>query len=160
MSPKKRLYAEARMSGNSKRKSAIMAGYAEKSASQEAARLEKDKAVLRVWDAAGWTDTGQRLAVVSNAAPSPVAVMDEPVVAVAPELAGRTYSDPLLFLQNVMNDAGEDVRVRIDAAKSLALYTKQKPGESGKKEQKEKAAGKVAGGRFSPAKPPLSVVKT
>jgi phage terminase small subunit len=71
----------------------------------------------------------------------------------------REYADPLAYFERVMNDESEETRVRLDAGKSLALYTKSKPGELGKKEQKDIEAGKVAGGRFSPAKPPLQFVK-
>jgi phage terminase small subunit len=50
----------------------------------------------------------------------------------------------LEFLRAVMNDAGADVRVRVDAAKALASYTIERPGAAGKKAARLEAAHKVA----------------
>ena len=66
------------------------------------------------------------------------------------------HKDPKVFLLAVMNDAGSDARLRIDAAKALMPFIHQKLGEGGKKEQREDAAKKVAS-RFAPAAPPKLV---
>jgi phage terminase small subunit len=68
------------------------------------------------------------------------------------------FEDPLEFLKYVTNDAAEDPRLRVDAAKAWASYTVAKPGEKGKKEEKADAAKKVAG-RFSAAQAPMRMVK-
>ena len=60
---------------------------------------------------------------------------------------------PLDFLLEVMRDASEDVRLRIQAAQLAAPYVHTKKGDVGKKEQQKEAAGKVAG-RFSAGAPP------
>ncbi len=46
-----------------------------------------------------------------------------------------THSDPKTFLAAVMNDAGTDVKLRVDAAKALMPYLHRKVGEVGKKEE-------------------------
>ena len=66
------------------------------------------------------------------------------------------YDDPLAFLKAVMNDAGSEAKIRVDAAKALMPFVHQKLGEGGKKEQQKEAAHKAAG-RFSPAPPPKLV---
>ena len=145
------------MAGNNGAASAVIAGYSESCAKQQAYRLERDADVLRIWERAGWS----RDAAKAKAVVEPVVVAKpEPVRFTAPpEQQADKYDDPLKFFRHVMNNCGEDPKLRLEAAKALAMYTKQKPGEAGKKEQKNKEAEKVAGGRFSPAKPPLSIVK-
>ncbi|MFC4421179.1 terminase small subunit [Cupriavidus pampae] len=64
---------------------------------------------------------------------------------------------PLDYLLEVMRDEFEERGRRVQAATIAAPYCHAKKGESGKKEQKDEAAKKVAG-RFSPAPPPKLVV--
>lgn len=63
---------------------------------------------------------------------------------------------PLDFLLKVMRDENEDKGRRMQAAIQAAPYLHAKKGEAGKKEQKQKAAEKVAG-RFSASEPPKLV---
>lgn len=56
--------------------------------------------------------------------------------------------DPKDFLVAVMNDVSTDMKTRTDAAKALLPFVHQKLGEGGKKEQKQEAAAKAAGGKF------------
>lgn len=65
--------------------------------------------------------------------------------------------DPKRFLLAVMNDNGEDARLRIDAAKALMPYMHQKVGEGGKKEERQDAAKKAGAGRFAASAPPKLV---
>lgn len=67
-----------------------------------------------------------------------------------------TYDDPEKFLRAVMNDSGTDAKLRVDAAKALMPFIHARKGESGKKEQKQADATKVAG-RFSAAEAPKLV---
>lgn len=60
------------------------------------------------------------------------------------------------FLLKVMRDENEDKGRRMQAAIQAAPYLHAKKGEAGKKEQKQKAAEKVAG-RFSASEPPKLV---
>lgn len=55
-----------------------------------------------------------------------------------------------------MNDVGEDMKLRIDAAKALMPFVHQRKGEPGKKEARQDAAEKVAK-RFNSAAPPKLV---
>lgn len=64
---------------------------------------------------------------------------------------------PLDYLLEVMRDEFEERGRRMQAATIAAPYCHAKKGESGKKEQKDEAAKKVAS-RFSPAAPPKLVV--
>ena len=159
---KKRKYAEARLRGLNINDSAIAAGCPEKTARQAGSRMERDRDVLAAMG---------RISVVAEVAkpvkeksdraekpkqsarPAPV---PDAVYIPAPIADG----DPIAFMTQMMNDVEADPKLRLDAAKAKAAFTVAKPGDVGKKEQKEKDAGKVAGGRFSPAKPPLSVVKS
>ena len=68
------------------------------------------------------------------------------------------HDDPKAFLFSVMNDVSMDGKVRLDAAKALMPYLHQRLAESGKKEAKQAAAGKVAKGKFAPASAPRLVV--
>lgn len=53
-------------------------------------------------------------------------------------------SDPIAYFRRVMNDRGEDPKIRLDAAKALAAFTVAKPGEKGKKEETKEKAKNVA----------------
>ena len=67
--------------------------------------------------------------------------------------------DSLRLMRAMVNDAGLDARIRLDAARSLAPYEAMRKGEGGKKEGAKDAAKRAGSGKFSPSKPPLSVVK-
>jgi len=69
-------------------------------------------------------------------------------------------NDPLKFFEQVMNNEEADPKLRLEAAKALASFTVAKPGEGGKKEQRDKKAADVMnGGKFSPrSRPNLKVV--
>lgn len=70
--------------------------------------------------------------------------------------ASLCASDPLEYMRRVMENETEDPKLRMEAAKTLASYLHAKPGEKGKKEQKQEAAEKVAS-RFKAAIPPKLV---
>lgn len=67
--------------------------------------------------------------------------------------------DPVKFLEAMMDAVGLDIRLRFEAAKTLAPYKYAKLGEEGKKGKQKDAAGEAAKGRFgtrgSNAPPPL-----
>lgn len=139
LTQKKRLYAEARMSGLNITQSAIAAGCPEKTAQPAGSRYEKDADV--------------RAYIKRAKAPKPV--KPEPIAAAQPAQAPPEppemplrFEDPLEFLRHVTNDSGEDPRLRLDAAKAWASFTVAKPGDKGKKQERQEAAEKVAG-KFS-----------
>lgn len=133
LTEQKRRYADARLSGLSKKESAIRAGCPEKTASQAASRLEKDVEVQAAM--------GRSTAVQAAAKAAPPTGDPDPYI---PQAAG----DPLEFFRGMMNDLEADPKLRLDAAKALASFTVSKPGEKGKKEQVQEAAEQVASGRF------------
>ncbi|WP_273785625.1 hypothetical protein [Brucella intermedia] len=145
LTEQKRRYAEARMAGASKKEAAIAAGCPEKTASQAASRYEKDPDVLAA--------IGRAQVVKATVKYEPPSGDPNPYI---PEKA----NDPLKFFEQVMNDPEADPKLRLDAAKALASFTVAKPGEGGKKEQRqEKAEKAMNSGRFAPrSRPNLKVV--
>lgn len=138
LTPKKKKFVEAINSGMTKAKAAIHAGYSEKTAAQMATKLMKDKDVLCAIE---------RKEVVNQAkekAKTQGKTID------LPDLS-KMYSDPKDFLLAVMNDASEELKIRVEAAKVVMPYLHGKIGESGKKQNKQDAAvnsqnnGKFAG---------------
>lgn len=148
LTEQKRRYAEARLSGSSKKEAAIIAGCPEKTASQAASRYEKDPDVMAAMG---------RIAKVEKKPERKRE--DNPNVDPSPYIPGQ-YDDPIEFMKAMTNDLGADPKLRLDAAKAWASFTKGKPGEKGKKGQQEEAAQKAARGRFRAAAPPsLKAVK-
>lgn len=138
---KKRAFADAVLAGKSNKDAAIAAGYSAKTASAAGSRLVKDP------DVAAYLQTTRQ--APANAAPNPMPA-ERPAFDLNRALQ---HSDPKSFLLAAMNDTALDEKLRIDAAKALMPFVHQKPGESGKKEQREDAAKGLAG-RFAPPPPP------
>lgn len=143
LTDKKRRFVQALQSGLSGAKAAIHAGYSEKGAAVAASRLMKDKDVQ---EALGRVNQVNKLKEEAAAAGKEISLPD----------LGKLYSDPLDFLKAVANDPGQDMKLRVDAAKAWVPYVHGKIGEQGKKEAKKKAAGEaVAGSKFgAPQRPP------
>lgn len=135
LTDRKRKFADAVRAGASNREAAIAAGYSAKTASAAGSRLAKDADVLAHIE---------RKEVVEEA--KAAARVDGAVFNI--ESLSKLYSDPLDFLKAVMNDGGEDVKLRLDAAKAMMPYVHAKPGEKGKKTERQEAAERVATGRF------------
>ena len=133
MTKQKQAYADARMRGLNFKDSAIAAGYSEKGAKQAGSRLEKDPDVKA---AIGRAVSGKPVEVIQS---RPLPIPDDVYIP-----ATVKDGDPLKFLVGVMNDAEADPKLRLDAAKAIASFTIAKPGEKGKKEQKDDEAKKVA----------------
>lgn len=156
---KKKVFADAVLSGKSNKEAAIAAGYSAKTASPAGSRLVKDKEV------AAYLKSGREPAVsapayVENgfkteaAPPNWPFGREKPPEPEAPKrLTGEEY------LQEVVNDRDQDVKFRLEAAKKLIEYEKGKPAPMGKKEAKAEAAKKVAGSRFAAGRAPLALVK-
>lgn len=131
LTDKKRRFADALKSGASNRDAAIAAGYSEKTAAQSGSRLAKDPDVL--------AHIGRKEAVVE--AQQQAKAEGKPT---SLDAISRAYDDPKDFLRAVMNYAGEDMKLRVDAAKVLMPYEHAKPGEVGKKTERQERAEKVA----------------
>ena len=118
-------------------------------------KLAKDEHVL--------TEIGRRLKHKSSPSaevkPSGKVKPESPENEQPEELSLTETDDPRAFLTELMNADGADLRMRLEAAKTLMPYVHGKVADQGKKEQKAEAAKQVGKGRYSQGKPPLSVVK-
>ena len=145
---KRRAFADARLAGKSNKDAAIAAGYSAKTAGPAGSRLAKDPAIAAF--IAKYQKPG---AEAPPPAPPPPATPSFDVQ------AAIMHSDPKNFLLVAMNDPAAPAKLRVEAAKALMPFMHKKPGETGKKEQRDADAKKVAG-RFAPAAPPqLKAVK-
>lgn len=172
LTDKKRRFVDALLSGLSGSKAAIHAGYSENGAAQSAARLMRDKHVLAALGRSAEvnksvnkkkvnkkTGTGPATETVppsgiaeAGAAPAPADT--DPLEQIGLKALGLT-SDPRAVLVAIMNDAGEDPKLRLEAAKALMPFTHGKVAEQGKKGAQQDAANKAAtGSRFAPPPPP------
>lgn len=140
---KKKAFADAKLAGKSNKEAAIAAGYSEKTAAAAGARLVKDVNIA-AYLAAAKASPGKK-DKAGDQSPSDA----------------LTHSDPMAFLRSIMNDPGQEPRMRIDAAKAMLPYTHRKLGEEGKKEERQKAAESAAkgGSKFAPPAPPLKLVR-
>lgn len=144
LTERKRRYADARLSGMSKRDAAIHAGCPVKSASQAASRYEKDIDVVAA--------IKRRQADHSDVKSNDSGVKSDTYI---PE----PTNDPIEFFESMMNDLEAPPKLRLDAAKALASFTISKPGEAGKKASRQASAEKSAStGRFSTPRSPKLVV--
>jgi len=136
LTEKKRRFVAARQSGASNRDAALAAGYSEKTASQAGSRLAKDKVVL--------AHMARQQAVKATHT-----VSQQESIAIQ----AQKHADPQAFLLAVMNDEGEEMRLRMDAAKALMPYLHARKGDVGKKQVKQEAAKQITS-RFAPSAPP------
>lgn len=161
LTAQKRKFALALISGMSKKDAAIKAGYSENSARSKGSQLAKDPEVIafigrkskekvEVDDLPTHGKKVYTPAVNMDSDPEPETVKE--IIRAAGE-----YDDPLEFLKAVMNDSGEDIDTRKDAAKAMLPYLHSKKGEGGKKDAKL-AAAKAVASKFSGMAPPKLVV--
>lgn len=149
LTDKKRKFADAIMSGkydDNHAAAAIYAGYSDKGAAAAASRLMKDPDVIAHLQRKSVIESAKEVAKESGKQ------IDIPALS-------QMFSDPKDFLRAMMNDAGEDPRLRLEAAKTLMPYEHGKVADKGKKESKQGAAREASAGRFSAARPPLRSVK-
>jgi|SRR5690625_315817 len=141
MTDRKRRFAAALRAGASNKEAAIAAGYSEKTASASGSRLAKDPDVIKEVERKDFVDQAKAEAKAQG---KPLNLSD----------LSKSYDNPRDFLKAVMNDDSEDLRFRIDAAKTLMPYEHERKSEGGKKEAKQAAAKKAASGRLAPSAPP------
>ena len=141
----KRLYAQGRMLGKNQTDSAIYAGCSVKTAAQAASRYEKDPDVvaylLRL-------RAGEPEDKPEPKPAKPKAEKPPKELAPAPSPTIAEGDDPVAFMMAMWKNEEEEPRLRLEAAKAHAAFTVAKPGEKGKKEQKQEEAEKTASGRF------------
>ncbi|MCG2572415.1 terminase small subunit [Acinetobacter sp. ME22] len=143
---KMKKFAQAIVDGASNKDAAISAGYPEKSAAQQGAKLKKHPEIIVYIEKLKADKDGRSLTktevkkVNSN---SEEQDWDDP--------PDDPYSkdDPLEFLIEVMNNAGNDMFLRFNAAKAALPYKHGKVAEKGKKQTKEEEAKKAStSGKF------------
>lgn len=158
-----RLYAESRAKGLGKKAAAVAAGCPEGTASQAASRYEKTARVVEHMERLGFDPAAPAPKKAKPAVPPKAKAK-----AAAEKIKEKSVASdedvqfdcPLEFMKHTMNNDIEDPKLRLDAAKSLASFTVSKPGEKGKKEERQGAAEKVASsGRFGVQPEPLKSVK-
>lgn len=155
LTDKKRRFVDALLSGKTNREAAIAAEYSEKTASQAGSKLAKDPDVL--------AEVGRRIKqkkpVSSEVKPGPKVKPEARPANEEAEVELSTTDDPREFLTELMNADGADLRMRLEAAKTLMPYVHGKVADQGKKDQRAEAAKQAGKGRYAQGKPPLSVVK-
>ncbi|MFY2030540.1 terminase small subunit [Achromobacter xylosoxidans] len=168
LTDKKRCFVDALLSGLSGAKAAIHAGYSENGAAQAAARLMRDKHVLaalgriaevnktvnkKTVNKKGKAQPPAEETTPPDVAP-PATTDGSPMGGIGLKALGLT-SDPRTVLVAIMNDASEEPKLRLEAAKALMPFTHGKVADQGKKDAQKDAAKKAAtGGRFNPPPPP------
>lgn len=146
LTSKKRLFAEALLTGKSQTDSAKSAGYSAKTAKQAGYKLANDKEIQE------YINRKQHNVALYNSE------SEEKVKEIT--VSKQHYSDPIEFLNDLMNNEDEDPKLRLEAAKAMMPYLHAKIGEQGKKENKIDKANNVARGKFAPSSPPkLQAVK-
>ena len=148
LTKQKKAYAEARLQGKTQTESAIVAGYSEKCAKQSGYRLERDPDVVVYMKK---TRT-EKVAVKKSVNKSASTVETKSPV--------DNEDDPLNILKEIMNNKRASEKDRIEAAKTLALYTLGNPKgvQGGKKDMQHKKA-EAAQSKFAPYLTPLKTVK-
>lgn len=146
LSEKMKKFAQAVVDGLSNKEAAISAGYAEKTASQQGSKLRKDPEIsvyiekLKA-DKEGRNLTSEKPKVKPRETSS---YEDED-----PLEDQFTTDDPLEFLINVMKNGGNEMMLRVNAARAALPYVHGKVAEKGKKETKADEAKKATqGGKF------------
>lgn len=165
LTDKKRRFVDALLSGLSGAKAAIHAGYSENGAAQAAARLMRDKHVLAALGRTAEVNktvnkkpvnkkADHREQATPDGGTQDAATDTDSMDGIGLKALGLT-SDPRAVLVAIMNDVGEEPKLRLEAAKALMPFTHGKIAEQGKKGAQQDAANKAAtGGRFAPPPPP------
>ena len=130
LNDKQELFARNMAAGQNQKKSCINAGYSEKGAAAAASRLMRNPEILaRIKELRAQPEGLNN--DINKVVKSPHAAMPAQMV---------PNKDPMLFLENVMNDERWAPKLRVDAAKTLMPYVHARIGETGKKETALNAA--------------------
>ena len=116
LTPMQKMFVDAKLRGLSNRDSAVEAGYSPKNAFQSGARLAAMPEIQNAIDRA----------LVAKKRPAIEAVKNlSELSGVKPKKAD--LADPLQFFSNLMQNAGEEMELRLKAANHLATFTVAKP---------------------------------
>lgn len=132
---KKKAFAQAKRDGATNKEAAIFAGCSRETASQAGSRMAKDPDVIAYLE---------QLENVKD-----VKTKSQPIITKKDIKNVSNHADPLNFLEEIWMDPGEDIKLRIDAAKAALPYFHGKVAPKGKKEGKVEDAKKATqGGKF------------
>ncbi len=148
LTAKMKAFAQAIVDGMSKKDAAISAGYPEKSAMQQGSKLSKNPEIIAYIDQYSNAKklTSEKRKLTSEESPAKTASSGEDDNPLEDNYA---KDDPLQFLIDIMNDNGNEMGLRVHAAKSVLPYVHGKVAEKGKKETKADEAKKATeGGKF------------
>lgn len=157
ISIQQRLYAEGRSQGMKKKEAAIHAGCSEKTASQQASRYEKNKAVIAHMHRLGFSPTGEPIELPEE---MPPAKRQENQAKINAMISSKELKGVALdYLLQVVRDEEEDPKLRQDTAKYLAKYAQEEVKSKSALDKRKDAAGEAAN-RFGTSAPPkLKAVK-
>lgn len=137
LSEKMKKFAQAVVDGLSNKEAAISAGYAEKTASQQGSKLKKDPEISVYIERLKADKEGRSL---TSEKPKVKAIETSSYEDDDPLEDQYSTDDPLDFLINVMKNGGNEMMLRVNAARAALPYVHGKVAEKGKKETKEDAA--------------------
>lgn len=146
LSEKMKKFAQAVVDGLSNKEAAISAGYAEKTASQAGSKLRKDPEIIVHIEKLKADKGGRSL---TSEKPKVKAIEASSYEDEDPTEDQYSTDDPLDFLINVMKNSGNEMMLRVNAARAALPYIHGKVAEKGKKETKADEAKKATqGGKF------------
>ena len=137
LSEKMKKFAQAVVDGLSNKEAAISAGYAEKTASQAGSKLRKDPEIIVYIEKLKADKEGRSL---TSKKPKVKPIEASSYEDEDPIEDQYSTDDPLDFLINVMKNGGNEMMLRVNAARAALPYVHGKVAEKGKKETKEDAA--------------------
>lgn len=162
LTAKKRLYAEARLSGRNIKDSAIAAGYSESTARQSGSRLERDEDVRSYLERLGFSPT---VPAKKEKPKEPAKKSGPSETQAAKSIADRAtipmdnYDDPIEYMKAVVNAQMEDPKLRLDAAKAWDAAIRGRAQAKGKKEEQAERAKEIVSKFAIPTPPSLRAVK-
>ncbi len=146
LSEKMKKFAQAVVDGLSNKEAAISAGYAEKTASQQGSKLKKDPEIIVHIEKLKADKEGRSL---TSEKPKVKPIETSSCEDEDPIEDQYSTDDPLDFLINVMKNGGNEMMLRVNAARAALPYVHGKVAEKGKKETKADEAKKATqGGKF------------
>lgn len=148
LSEKMKKFAQAVVDGLSNKEAAISAGYAEKTASQAGSKLRKDPEIIVHIEKLKADKEGRSL---TSEKPKVKAIETSSYEDEDPIEDQYSTDDPLDFLINVMKNGGNEMMLRVNAARAALPYVHGKVAEKGKKESQadDAKAAATGGGKYA-----------
>lgn len=158
LTAKGKAFAQAVADGMSNKDAAISAGYSEKTAMQQGAKLSKNPEIIAYIEK---LTSAKKLTSEKLEQSNPIQVVKVEKIESGPEqvhgqFVGRdeiaigSHEDPLEYLKSVWMDKEQDKELRVACAKAALPYVHGKVADKGKKQTKAEEAQAAAkgGGKF------------